>query len=293
MTRPAAPRAAIMGALLLTACPLGNELYPDPVDLTPDWQVDKLRILGIQADPPEIRPGEAATFRALVADPRGKSGAVVWIACPESEGGDFGCGLDGDFDFRNATPAELAEQGFIGFEPVLQPRYVAPADSLDGLDEFESLDGVYVTVQLAILPQEVLDGGFSGDFDFNEVEVGFKRLVVSSVDAPNANPDIAAFTVDGVPVPEGTVVEVERGETYELGMVLAEGADEFYSYTNAEGVTEERHEEPFATWFSTGGQVREGVTLFGFNESTWRAPARQTPRSRAPGTSWSATAAEA
>lgn len=258
--------------LLLSACPLDDAQWPDPADLAPDWQVDKLRILGIQADPPEIRPGETATFRALIADPRAASGAVVWIACPESEGGDFGCGLSGDFDFTDATPEELAEQGFIGFEPFLQPRYVAAPDSLDGLTTFEALDGIYVTVQLAILPQSVLDGGFGGDFDFNEVEVGYKRLVVSSVDEPNANPEIARFSVDGVTVPPGAVVEIDRGESYELGIDLVPGADETYLYTNKDGVTEERHEEPYVAWFSTGGTVREPVTLFGYFSSTWRAP---------------------
>jgi hypothetical protein len=263
-------------ALLLTACPIGNNRFPKPVDLTPGWLVDKLRVLAIRADPPEIRPGETATFEALVIDPDGTAGATIWIACPpeDDDGVGFGCGLDGEFDFTEATPDELAEAGFIGFEPVLQPRFLAPPDTLDGLDEREAAEGVYVLVQVATLPQDVLDGGFEdgGAFDFNEVEVAYKRVIVSDAPTPNNNPEVAGWFVEGVEVPAGTTVEFDRGQEYEIGIQLQDGSVEVYQYLNPDGDLEERTEEPYLKWYTTGGNMVEDATLFPFLEATWRSP---------------------
>jgi hypothetical protein len=63
-----APLPAIFAAALLGAC---------QEELEAASEVTKLRILGVQADPPEIAPGEATALSVLTADPNGAGRRVV------------------------------------------------------------------------------------------------------------------------------------------------------------------------------------------------------------------------
>ena len=38
-------------------------------ELTQNWQLDRTRILGAQAEPPEAKPGDTVQFRSLVFSP--------------------------------------------------------------------------------------------------------------------------------------------------------------------------------------------------------------------------------
>lgn len=279
---PRRPLLAVLGGLLLAGCPIGNDRYPKPADLTPAWKIDRLRVLAIRAEPPEVRPGETATFEALVLDPEGDAAATAWLACPpeDDDGVGFGCGLDGSIDFSAPDPSGFADAGVIGFEPFLQPEYTATEDDLAGVAEDERSEGTYVLVQIAVLPPSVLQGegeadpdvGGQGGFDFNEVEVAYKRLIVSEAPTPNANPAIDAFTVDGQVVPEQTTILVDPGRDYEIGMNLLDGTVETYQFVTDDGDIEERTEEPYVTWYTDGGEMRESATLFPFLDATWRAP---------------------
>jgi hypothetical protein len=80
------------------------------------------------------------------------------------------------------------------------------------------------------------------------------------------------MSVDGVEIPSGTVVELDRDQPYEIGARLAEGSVQTYTYLNRDGEAEERTEEPYIHWYSDGGTVEEEITLFPFLESTWRSP---------------------
>ncbi len=273
-------RAPLLPLVLLTACPIGNNKYPKPADLSPAWRIDKPRILAVVADPPEIRPGETARFRALITDPNGELGSTAWIACPSDGGGiGFGCAIDPAFDFENASLEALTEAGFIGFEPFLPPVYTAPADALDGLDARASSEGIYVTVTLAALPKDLdpsalaaTDSALLGGLDVSAIPVAYKRLVVSDAPSPNHNPEVWGVTVDGTLVPQGTVVEVDPGETYEIGLVLTDDSVESYLYLGPDGVWQQRIEQPYAHWYATGGAVLEEITLDPYLQADWAAP---------------------
>lgn len=267
----------LLGAvLLLTGCPIGNNKYPKPRDLSPVWQIDKLRVLAVRAEPPEIRPGETARFEALITDPNDEASVVVWLACPtdpDDEGGiGFGCSLDAGVDFTDMDTEELTEAGFIGFEPVMPPVYTAPDDLLDELDPIEAAEGLYVLVQVAALPASALETEEGAAFDFNQVEVAYKRLIVSTALTPNRNPGVRSFSVDGVPVAPGTVVEIDKGEEYEIGADLTDGSVEVYDYVNSSGEPEERIEEPYIRWYTDGGRLLEEATLYPYLQASWEAP---------------------
>ena len=260
--------------ILLTSCVIGQNKHPRPRDLSPSWLVDRPRVLAIQAEPPEVQPGEQAAFHALVVGtPQDQTSMVIWLACPPTTAGGigFGCDIDlGDVDLENATIEEMMELGFIGFEPYLMPYYTPTEDLLDGLAEGrERNEGLHVLIQVSVLPQNM---EATEEIDFAEVEVAYKRLVVSESTTPNENPEIASFTVDGVPIPEGATVEVDTYQNYELSLILRDSAVAEYEYINRDGDVELRTEEPYIAWFSTGGTVNESVTLIPYFESTWESP---------------------
>lgn len=266
-------------ACALAGCPIGNNKFPKPRDLSKSWFIDKVRLLAVQAEPAEIRPGESARFTALVTNPEDASLTTVWLACPpdpDDPGGiGFGCSIDPNVDFSTLDAEALAAAGFIGVDPFFPPVYTAPADLLDGLDEAARVEGVYVLVQAAVLPGDSFATAPSETdppIDFNEVEAGYKRLVVSEALSPNHNPVVSTLTVEGVIVEPDTVVEVDPDEDYAFAITLAEGTVETYEYVDGAGTTVERTEEPYIHWYTDGGSMSEEITLFPFFEATWRAP---------------------
>ncbi len=176
------------------------------------------------------------------------------------------------------SPEELEALGFIGFEPGLPPSYSAPPELLDVLDEDARLEGLSVLVQLTAFPIDDLGGLGTATgteaLDFSLIEAGYKRLVVSEASTPNHNPQLTGLTIDRLAVPADVqTVRVEPNQLYELGILLGdELGRELYEFRNSEGIVEERIEEPYASWFSSGGEVVEPITLWPYMESTWLSP---------------------
>jgi hypothetical protein len=267
--------ATTLVLLVLTAsgCVIGNERYQRPRDLPDSSTVDRPRVLAIQADPPEVEPGASVAFSALIADPFDELDGSVWIAC--LDGGGFGCPVDLAGLSEEPTPEELQAAGVIGFTPGFEPVWQVPSDALDALTEAERLEGLSATVQVASFPA-ASDGG--EEVDFNDVEVAYKRLVVSEALTPNQNPTLSAWRVEGALVPQNSTVIVDPGQTYDLSVELGSGSVEEYLYVNSAGEEELRTEEPYLSWYGTsGGWPRGSITvpLNGFDvplETSWTAP---------------------
>ncbi len=277
MTTPSAP----LSLLLLVAtggCVINGNKYTRPSELEQSWLVSRTRILGIRAEPAEIAPGQRASFEALLVGPPGEEEQLVrlWLACPDGGTGCATAELEG-LDLEDPDPEQLEELGFIGFQLGIPgeaaPEYTAPPDLLDGLDEAAKLEGLNVTVQLTAFPLEQLDSSTT-DIDFNEVEAGFKRLVVSEASTPNNNPRLDGFAVDETRLPdEVETVLVEPGQQYDLALFLADpGGIETYEFLNSDGEVEERVEEPYVSWFTTGGVLVESLGLWPFLDASWEAP---------------------
>jgi hypothetical protein len=263
-------------ALLMSGCVIGSDKYPRPRDLPRPSLVDRLRVLAVKAEPPEARPGDTITFEGLIVDPNEESPVVVWLACPaEDESGvGFGCALDLDaIDFETATLEELAEAGVIGFEPGLSPTYTAPMDLLSALPEEERAEGIYVTIQVMAIPADLFaPEQASGDFDFNQVEIAYKRLIVSEATTPNNNPEIIGFNVDDEEIAAGSIVEVAAGEIVTLEPLFSNESIEVYEYTNSQGITETRTEEPYVTWYTTGGDLLSPYSVHPYRDTAWSSP---------------------
>lgn len=253
----------LLPLVLLASCVINGGKHQRPRDLEESWSITKPRLLGVRSFPAEPRPGDTVTFEGLLVDPTDTIETVLWLACPTDGGGNgFGCTQDDDTEL-------------VGIEPFQAPSYTVPVDLLDGLSEQERREGAYILVQVtglpAIDPAQLADFDFE-DIDFNEVEAGYKRLVVSEATTPNSHPVLGAFTADGEPLAEGAVLEVDPSQEVEIGVQLDEDTIETYEYLNTDGELEVRTEQPYVTWYTDAGELEEAATLYPFLEATWVAP---------------------
>ncbi len=233
-----------------------------PSTLAEEWQLDRLRLLAIRADPAEPQPGETVTFTSLSYVPGDVDWTAVWLACVA--GSATGCAFDPSVlddlgDLSTMSPEEqaaafaaLQAAGFIGFEPMLSPTWAVPSDALDGLTADETLEGLSGTVQVSLTTAD-------------DTELVLKDVPVSLAPTPNHNPDIGAFAVDDATLVPGAALTVSAGQSYDLKATLADGALETYTYRTQDGVDEERTEEVSWRWYTDDGRLES--TDFGFSST--------------------------
>ena len=248
--------------LTLTAC--------TTTELSEGWQIDRLRVLAVAADPAEPRPGDTVTFRSLVVSPDPVA-TTIWFACLTSPD-DYGCDVDPELleglDPETLTPEDidaLYEAGFIGAEPYLPPTWVVPDTALDGLEAEERLEGLTALVNVSAVPE--------GDaLTEEDLELAFKRVPVSEATTPNNNPRHLGIRVDGVDIPVDTTVSLDKGQPYEVELVYDTSSIEEYVFVNGDGVEETRVEEPYFTWFTTDGSFDRTFDLYPYTDVTFYAP---------------------
>lgn len=266
-----------MLALLLAAC--------TTTDVAQSFEIDRLRILAVAAEPAEPRPGDTVRFSSLVVSPEVPVALTTWFVCFVEESSDFGCAVDpsltddlAGLDPSTLTPEELAAlyeelaaAGLVGVEPWLPPTWTVPDDALDGLDATEALEGRLATVTLTAVPdQPTVDEG--------DVEIAYKRVPVSLAATPNHNPAVTGFTVDGVSVPLDARLHLDRGQAYDIGVELAADAVETYTYLNLKGVEETRTEEPYFSWYLQEGAFEQAYSLYPNLAIRYTVPAAPTRR---------------
>ncbi len=219
-----------------------------------EWQLDRLRLLAIRAEPAEPRPGEFVTFTSLSYVPSGLEWSALWLACVD--GDTEGCTLDPALvdqldNTDEMTEAELAvlfaalqAGGLVGIEPGMALGWVAPADALDDLDEAGRLEGKSATVTVSLTAGE-------------DNELTLKAIPVSEATTPNHNPDLLPITFDGAAIDATATVTVDAGNAIDLSVTLA-GALETYTYVTTEGLSETRTEELSFRWYTSGGTLGTG-----------------------------------
>ncbi|MBM4364881.1 MAG: hypothetical protein FJ090_02020 [Deltaproteobacteria bacterium] len=242
-------------------------------ELSQSWQVDRLRVLAVAAEPAEPRPGDTVTFSSLIVSPVEPLAGSAWFACSAELSSDYGCEVDpallegaegGEID-----PATLAEAGMIGFLPYLAPSWTVPGDYLDALDDDAKLEGTFGMVYIMAFPDKE-------NVDEADIEVAYKRVPVSLATTPNDNPVVTALSIGGYVVPEGATIRVEPGKTYTLGYAMAEGSVETYAYRNSAGQDEEREEEPYATFYLQEGSFDQPYAVWPDAEVEFTAPGEPT-----------------
>jgi hypothetical protein len=103
--------------------------------------------------------------------------------------------------------------------------------------------------------------------------VGYFDLIVSEATTPNNNPWFSdEWYIDGLPISNQAIIEVDSQQEYALGVRLPIEAIEIYEYVNSNGETEIRRESPWVAWYTTAGEQTEDITLFPYLDADWRAP---------------------
>ncbi len=278
-----AATALLLVALAIGAC--GKEMEAIS-------QITKFRVMGVQAEPPEIQPGQGTTLRVLFADPKGEGRdvTIIWLTCA------------GSF----SPSADLAEDEC---EPIWIPGFgtaaqgadtyeipFTPADILEHLPENEEYLAVTTIVVLCAggeLPG-LDDMEMNGEIEsFDELCQGGDGLVavknfrISNSTSPNKNP-----VIDNIVFNEAQILTAEDTDPLDAGTLDAgipdagepepkgmDGGSSSFECTEAkdcmEGATieayltqasfqsfdrkefgemKETEEDPYISWFVTGGE---------------------------------------
>ncbi|HEY5281510.1 MAG TPA: hypothetical protein VIM14_01855 [Polyangia bacterium] len=246
-------------------------------DFAPYSELDRLRVLAIQAEPATPLPGEKAALSALTFAPAGQGVAYHWTWCPAAApaGNDYVCPL---------SQAE-ADQAFAF---ALDPSVASEMPSLDlGSSETASFVNPFALSALAGLCATGLASLiYSQSFD---CEGGFPVTIVLDVatasatlragfvlplpfgDTPevNHNPYPTGMELGGAPLVEPPVaITVAPGQTIDLHVDIPADALEIRSIPPSEGPPGQRLERLTASWFAVSGKIDKARTSFIDGETT-------------------------
>lgn len=230
-------------------------------------QITKLRVMGVQADPPEIRPGQGTTLRVLFADPkgRGREVSIFWFAVagmltPSSDLSQAG-------ELVGVSELQIASAG--------GDTFVIPFTRPDILDDYLAEGALYLPVTVIVgmcaggtLPS--VDEMIAADDLRNVSDLcqggeglsAFKTFRISESGSPNNNPAITDVSFNGALLLEAGA-DAPGVFTCKDSYGCREGApiEAFLTEESFETWTEIRfgeetvaEDDPYISWFVTGGE---------------------------------------
>ena len=229
-------------------------------------QVEEFRVLGVTAEPPEIRPGEGVRLEALWADPEGdgRTVAFAWIGCAgllKAPMGLESCEMllppqvgtaeeEGDVLEIPFTPEDLlsyAPEGMTYMKATFILLMCAGGE-LPEADEYETIGAVTDISTLC-------EGG--------DGLSAYKTVVISESDDPQRNPEIETLTADDeelLPADQGGLGTARctkaDGCGAEIKISLNLTQESFQTFEKVKnGETTTVPERLFVSWFVTDGDV--------------------------------------
>ncbi|MGZ3442787.1 MAG: hypothetical protein ACXVDD_24870 [Polyangia bacterium] len=243
-------RLALLVALAAGAAGCRNSF--DPASF-----VDKLRLLAVQATPPEVAPGAATKLQAFWANPGGSAPAIRWDACLVAPPPATGRAVNPDcFGLDGGSPLEPLGEGetLATTMPMVTPEMLGLPDASNGF---------YVQLRVQL------------DADGNTL-LGFYGLRVSlgalSPNPANKNPELTGiFTVpsadagaaDQTALDEAAPPEVHANDKIDLrALVTPESSESYVVYDGDPRTTPPRTatETVRISWFTTAGTFDNDVT---------------------------------
>jgi len=233
-------------------------------DFAPYSQLDSLRVLAVQSEPPNPLPAEPALMSALTFAPAGQAVSHQWSWCPVAAraSDSYNCPLDESaaaqflgapvppFDLGTAPTANLTNPFPVATLTALCGEGVNTGGYSAGID---CADGFPITVVL-----DVRAGAAS-------LRAGFVvRLPASSPPILNRNPNFDGLTLGGTElVPGGPVtLAATPGKPLDLVARLAADAAELRSIPATEGDPGQRLERLALSWFADAGKFDKDRTVF-------------------------------
>ncbi|MFZ5468137.1 MAG: IPT/TIG domain-containing protein [Myxococcota bacterium] len=239
----------------------------------PETLVEGLRVLGVRAQPAELRPGEVAQLSALVVDPSrpGKRSTVLWVGC-EPDPFNLGRSACSDTSQLSNPSAISAPQGgerqlpagmkVIGLND--QAAYAVAPDLFAQLpaDDRRRKVGVVGQVLAIAVGEEVSYAATPPELEALFARVRSKevasvvtlfRIRIFEGEEPNTNPTLRALQINGKEPFQGATVRVRPEEKLSLTLEAPNEAFESYEQLLPEG-SEQRDERLIAAWYSTAGR---------------------------------------
>lgn len=246
-------RALPLGAAVCAAVALGGCRNTfDPASF-----VDKLRLIGVKAEPPDLSPGQMTTLTATWANPGGSTPTIAWAACLEAPPPATG---------QAVNPDCIAPDGGAPLEPFGSGESVTatmPMVSPTMLGLPDATNGWYVQTRVQL------------DADGHEL-VGFYglRLYLGALtpNAPNQNPQLTGiFHVPSADagadmqtaLDDAAPLEVYANDEVALRALVTPGSAESYLvYDGDPRTTPPRMvtETVRMSWYTTAGEFSNDVT---------------------------------
>ncbi len=232
-------RLAVVGGVLLGLAGCGSGLPSAS-------QVTDLRVLGMQAEPPEGTVGASIALDALVLDPDPAADVQrAWVACVETIGASpVACAQGGSVTMPMSCGADPeATLCLLGTDPTA--TYTLPARARQGR---QAAENGQVVITLIVAP--TADGGVLGcvnDFAAAGAPPDYCRVAVKQIDVlpdgttmVNHNPGVTDLTTTMEPN------DAMAQRIFDLAATLAPDATE---------QTSAGPESLYFSWFVTGGKV--------------------------------------
>lgn len=246
--------------LLLTGC--SEEWSPESI-------IEDLRVLGVKAEPAELKPGESASLSALIIDPSrpGAKNTVLWLGCDPDP---FNLGRSACSDpavLRN--PAGLFSGGqlppgvrLIGLNDAASFRADPEVFRLLAAEDSRRQSGTVGQVLAIALAQEMLGVPSMTELAalFEKVRtkeikavITLFRIKVSEAPTRNTNPKISGFKVAGELQLPGIRTRVFPAQKLEVGLEAPDASFEPYLEVTPT-TSEQKIERLTSAWYSTSGR---------------------------------------
>ncbi len=284
-------RALVAARVVAVAVALAGALAGCKPDFgTPASLLTERRILAVQAEPPEVRPNEAAMFTALVVSPGGTeaSPAIDWALCTTPK----------PLDENNVVAAACLGDGLTAVgsaSPMAMATVPANACALFGPDPPPSMPG-----QPPLRPRDPdVTGGYYQPLRAESgavVAFALERFTCDLAQAgadlavqyamtypPNQNPMLTPLgaTVDGAPV---ALDALPAGKAIDFTVGWPDAAAESFPVFEVDQAALVTHRESLrVSWFATDGSFEHEVTgrdetdLATTTDDVWTAPATPGP----------------
>ncbi len=253
-------KRAWLSLLLLTGC---AEAW------SPESIIEDLRVIGMKAEPAELKPGESASLSALILDPSrpGQKNTVLWIGC-DPDPFNLGRSACSDPAVLN-DPAALVSGGqlppgvkFIGLDNAA--TYTTDPNVFGQLDANDSRrkTGTVGQVLAIAIAQETMGiptmeeaAALFAKVKRKEVKavITLFRIKVSESTTRNTNPVVTGLRFGGEPVKPNVPSMIFPAEKREM---LIEAPDtSFEPYVEVTPTTtQDKLERITSAWYSTSGR---------------------------------------
>jgi hypothetical protein len=209
-------RAAASLVVLLAGC----------ATFVPESVVTKLRVLAVQAEPPEVAPGQTVRLEGLVTDPEADAPSFSWLACDP---------------VAALSPCDDSKL-------LLDRAALLEAPGVRRISTSSIARTTFSSTGTAIILL-IVDSA-SGDAEV----IARKEVTISRSSTPNHNPTIEFLLADSVRIDPGQAARAPLGGNQAWVAIVTASSAENYQRLRPDGSSVAAIEDLRYEWFTTAGR---------------------------------------